>query len=432
MATASRIVPGRRLHTFDAFRNPGYRKLWPAYLLSNVSRWMQMTLLAWLVLQLTDSPLRVALVGFFGMGPMLLLGMIGGVLADRVDRKRLILASLSASLIAALVMTVVLWMDAERYWYAYLVMLVSGIGWALDMPSRRSILPDMMGRSGLTNAVALDSVAMHSSLLVGPVLAGGMISAAGVLGGYMVVNVIYVISVLLMRTVKLPERSNGLNRSHNILGNLIEGIQYVRGNNVILATIWVTLFMNLLMFPYMQMVPVIAKNTLHVGPGLMGILMGAPGLGALAGSMLIASAGRLSYHGRIYLSGSMLALAALMAFSLSQWYLASLPILVVLGLGTSGFATMQSTITMLVASDEMRGRALGVMSLAIGAGPLGALLVGVVASAVSAPFAIGLNAALCAMLIALVAAMMPTLWRGSLEEPPVEPAQQVTTATPRG
>ena len=406
----------RRLHTFDAFHNPGYRLLWPGYLFANVSRWMQITMLAWLVLELTDSPLRVALVGFFGMSPMLFLGMIGGVLADRVDRRRLILASQSVSLIASVMMAAVLLLGAEQYWYAYLVMLVSGIGWALDMPSRRALLPDLMGRSGVTNAVALDSVAMHCSLLLGPVLAGTLISVVDVSGGYLAIASFQLVSVLLIRAVRLPGPPKRYGQSANIVGNLIEGFRYVRGNKVILATVWVTVFMNLLMFPYMQMVPVIAKDTLHVGPGLMGVLMGASGLGALVGAVLIASRRTITYHGRLYLGGSLVALATLMAFSLSTWYLASLPILVILGLGTAGFGTMQATIMMLVSSEEMRGRALGVMSLAIGAGPLGAVLTGAVASAYGAPFAIGLNAAIGLVLLASIAVLMPSLFAATVPD----------------
>ena len=200
------------------------------------------------------------------------------------------------------------------------------------------------------------------------------------------------------------------------MGNLIEGFRYVRGNKVILATVWVTVFMNLLMFPYMQMVPVIAKDTLHVGPGLMGVLMGASGLGALVGAVLIASLRTITYHGRLYLGGSLVALATLLAFSLSTWYLASLPIMVILGLGTAGFGTMQATITMLVSSEEMRGRALGVMSLAIGAGPLGAVLTGAVASAYGAPFAIGLNAAIGLVLLASIAVLMPSLFAATVPD----------------
>ena len=432
MLTASRIVP-RQLHTFDAFHNPGYRLLWPAYLFANISRWMQLTMLAWLVLELTDSPLRVALVGFSGMSPMLFLGMVGGVLADRVDRRRLILASQVASLLAAVAMAAVLLLGVEHYWHAYLVMMVSGIGWALDMPSRRALLPDLMGRSGVTNAVALDSVAMHCSLLLGPMLAGTLISLVDVSGGYLVVTSFYLAAVLLIRAVKLPGPPKRYGQPANIVGNLIEGFRYVRGNNVLLATVWVTVFMNLLMFPYVQMVPVIAKETLEVGPGLMGVLMGASGFGALLGAVLIASRGGITHHGRFYLGGSLLALVALMAFSLSTWYTVSLPILVILGLGTAGFGTMQATITMLVSSEEMRGRALGVISLAIGVGPLGAVITGAVASAYGAPFAIGLNAAIGLALLVTVGVLMPSLLRPTvLAAQPQAEAAQPAPATPRG
>ena len=266
-----------------------------------------------------------------------------------------------------------------------------------------------MGRSGVTNAIALDSAAMHCSLLLGPVLAGAIITAAGVGGGYVVIIAFYAASALLIRAVRLPKRPTRYGVRHNIVGNLVEGLRYVKGNRVILAALLVTVFMNLFMFPYVQMVPILAKETLEAGPGLMGILMGASGLGALVGATLIASLRTITHHGRLYLGGSMIAMAALMAFSLSTWYLASLPILVILGLGTAGFGTMQATITMLASSEEMRGRALGVMSLAIGAGPLGAVLTGAVASVFGVSFALGLNAAIGLVLLASIAVLMPSL-----------------------
>jgi MFS family permease len=169
--------------------------------------------------------------------------------------------------------------------------------------------------------------------------------------------------------------------------------------------------MNLLLFPYVQMVPVIARDILGVGPGLMGVLLSAEGIGALFGAVVIASAGDLRFQGRVYMSGSLLAMTALLLFSFSHWYALSLPLLMVMGLGAAGFGTMQATIVMLVAREEMRGRALGVVSLAIGTMPLGALMIGGVASAVSPTFAIGLNASVGLVLIALVAVLAPSLRR---------------------
>ena len=148
----------RSLHTFEAFGNRGYRLLWPANFLAYTSRWMQMTLLGWLVLGLTDSPFLVALVGVFGTLPLLMLGMIGGLLADRVNRRRLLIATQAMSWGAAVFMVVVLQTEMVRFWHAYLASAVTGVGWALDMPSRRSVIHDLIGRAKVTNAIAMDDI----------------------------------------------------------------------------------------------------------------------------------------------------------------------------------------------------------------------------------------------------------------------------------
>jgi MFS family permease len=193
---------------------------------------------------------------------------------------------------------------------------------------------------------------------------------------------------------------------------MAEGFRYVRSNNTIMAIIVITALMNFLLFPSLQvMVPVMARDVMHVGPGLMGTLMAGEALGALVGSVMIASRGTISYHGRIYLGGSALACFMLLLFSLSQSYSVSLPMLMVLGLGSGAFGTMQAAIVVLVASDEMRGRALGVVAVAIGSSPLGALMVGGVAAAVSPSFAVGLNAGLGLGSLLLVGLLMPSILR---------------------
>ncbi len=433
MSSTSQKTPGRvrTLRTFHAFQNRNFRLLWPANFFSYISRWMQMTLLGWMVLQLTDSPFLVALVGFFGMGPMLLLGVFGGALADRLDRRRLLITTQAINSIAVLVMVVLLNTGLVQYWYAYVAMVVSGAGWALDSPSRRSIIHSLLGSSGVTNAIALDSVAMHSSRMMGPALAGVLINLVDVEGGYFVVMAFQLIAVALIWSVRIPPRSetDGGNQtsgpagesdaveskqraghdSPSIFRNLIEGFRYVRGNRIILATIAVTILMNLFVFSYIQIMPIIATDVLGVGPGLMGILIATDGFGSLVGSMFIASMRGFRHHGRVYLGGSMIALFALLMFSFSRSYPLSLGILLVLGLGGAGFGTMQATIIMLVAREDMRGRALGVISLAIGAGPLGALLVGAVANAYSPMFAIGLNAGIGIVALTLVVLLMPSL-----------------------
>ena len=376
-----------------------------------------MTMLIWLVLEMTGSPFLVALVGFFGMIPLLLFGAFGGVLADRVDRRKLLRSTQLINLLAAVAMLALLITDTVQYWHSYLVVLVSGLGWAFDMPARRSMVLDVTGRAGVTNAMALDSVGMHASRMVGPAFAGVLIQTVGLTGGYFVIIALYAISLGFLMVLRLPPREIPAT-SYSVVKNLVEGFIYVRTSRVILGTVIVTVLMNLLLFPYMQMVPVIAKETLDVGPGLMGILMGADGLGAIIGSVAIASFGQLRYHGRVYLGGSLIGLVLVLAFAASQWFAVSLPVLILLGLGTAGFGTMQSTIIVISASDEMRGRALGVISLAIGAGPIGALLIGAVAETTSPATGITIFAIVGILSLSLVSLLMPELRAPMAQQPP--------------
>ena len=182
---------------------------------------------------------------------------------------------------------------------------------------------DLIGRAKVTNAMALDSMGMHASRMAGPALAGGFIAAVGVTGGYYVVIALYLLSIVFLAPLKLPVRTS-VTGSVSFARNLADGFAYVRTDRIILATVIITVLMNLLLFPYMQMVPVIARDTIGVGPGLIGILMGADGLGAIIGSASIASARQIRYHGRVYLAGSLIALTMVLAFAASRWFAVSL------------------------------------------------------------------------------------------------------------
>ena len=391
-----------------------------------------MTTLSWFVLDRTDSAFSVGLVGFFGMVPFLVLGIFGGYLADVLDRKLLIAVTQFLNLISAVIMCVLLSLDIVEYWYAYIAIIIPGLGWSLDMPSRRSLIMDIMGPQGLTNGVALDSVGMHISKMIGPALAGALIAFTGVQGSYILLSVVMAVGCLLFLKVSQPDRPNQIAKSkissgttsdlagsserklmREVFSNLAEGFKYAFSSQTIVAVIVITVFMNLLLFPYMQMVTVVSKNILFVGPLLMGILMASDGLGALVGSTLIASRNKMVYHGRIFLYGSIISLIALMVFSMSSWYLVSLPLLLILGIGTSGFGTMQSAIVLLVSRPELRGRALGVVTLAIGAGPIGSLVVGAVSEWIGPANALLFNSIIGLVLVCLSGLFMPSI-RGKI------------------
>ena len=418
----------RSIHTFDAFLNGNYRLLWASNFFAYVSRWMQMTMLGWFVFEQTGSPFLVTLVGFSGMGPLVVLGVFGGVLAERVDKRRLLLGTLFANLIAAALMAALIFSDLIlstsllQFWHAYVVMLVGGIGWGLDMPSRRSIVLDVLGRARVNNAVALDSIGMHSSRMLGPLLGGALITASryaladgyGLEAGYAATLVFFVASALMllkMRTMARQAPAGGQTAmgARGVKDNLEQGFGYVWKHPTLRAVVLITVFMNLLLFPYQQLIPVVAEEVLMVGATLMGLLLAVEGFGALIGSTLIASASNMTHHGRVYFGGSMLGLLMLLLFSFSEWYGASLSLMLILGLGTAGFGTMQATIILLVARDDMRGRGLGIITLAIGAGPIGALLIGAVAERMGAPIALTINAVLGIITVGLTGLLLSSL-----------------------
>lgn len=421
MSTAHPSASPRRAvrlsRTFQAFNNRNFRLLWPANVCTNVSRFGQMTLLAWLVLELTGSPLSVALVGFFASAPMLLFGLAGGVLADTLNRRTILLVSQAVSLTVSIAMLVVLWTDSVQYWHAYVVALMTGISFTLDMPSRRSLIHDMLGRGGVTNGFAIDSVGQSVSRMVGPALAGALIALAGVRGGYIAVSAIYLVSAGLLWNLRVPIKVGGGSAAPNaIFSNMARGLAYVRGEPLLVGVVVITILMNVMLFPYQNMVPVVAKNILEVGPGLMGILLATDGLGAMIGAVAIASAANLRYHGRLYAAGTTLCLVSLLLFSLSRSYALSLPILLALGVGAGIFGSLQGAMVVLVAPEELRGKALGVMSLAIGTGPFGALFLGIVANIEGPSFALGLNAVAGLAMMGLIALFVPAIRRPILAE----------------
>ena len=407
----------RLSRTFQAFQNRNYRLVWPANVSTNVARFIQTTVLAWFVLYLTDSPLLVALVGFSMSTPMLLFGLTGGVLADTVSRRVLLLSAQAASLSVSLVMLVLLLTDSAEYWHAYVMMLVLGTSFAMEMPSRRSLIHDLLGRAGVTNGFALDSVGQSGSRMIGPALAGGLLTISGVRGGYYAVGALYVASIALLWRLKEAKRAvRDPAAFREIAANMARGLEHVGKDPTLRAVVAITVLMNVMLFPYQHIVPVMARDVLGVGPGLMGVLLAADGLGAMLGAVAIASAPNIRYHGRLYIAASALALSALLLFALSRWYLVSLPVLLLLGVGAGVFSSVQGAIVVLVAPVEERGRALGVISLAIGTGPIGALLVGVVANVKGPAFALAINAIVGVGFAAIIALLMPAIRRPILAE----------------
>ena len=279
---------------------------------------MQMTLLGWMVLTLTDSAFLVSLVGFFSLAPMLFVGLLSGVLADRFDRLKLLRVTQVVGFASAIGMAAILVMGKEEFWHAYVTITLVGSAWALELPTRRSMIHDLVGSSGVTNAVALDSIGMNASAMVGPALAGVLISQVDVVGGYVVVVGFSVVSMVMVWMLRLDIGRRATAVKRRMALDLLVGVRYTIRHRTLLAVVLITIVMNVLFFPYRFLIPVIARDVLGVGPDLMGLMDSVAGLGASAGAIAIASSSNMRRHGLIFIGGSLVAAVCLLGFSFFQ------------------------------------------------------------------------------------------------------------------
>ena len=371
---------------------------------------METGVLGWLILDLTDSPWHVALVGVARSAPLLAFGLFAGLIADRTNRRLVMLCTQTISALMTGILLALLLLNAIQPWQVLLVAFILGCSTILDMPSRRSLIYDLVGPQQVVSAMSLETINNTVGKFLGPLVGGLMIEMTGFAGVYGLLMAVYLVALCFILQVKinLPGQPGP---TQPIWQSLVTGLRYSLHNRVVLGVLCITVIMNALAFSYVQILPVIARDHLRVGPGLMGLLASSDGMGTMIGALLLAAVGKLPAHGRIFALGALIELVSLLGFAASPWYVLSCVLLFVAGLGNAGFSTMQSTIILLAAAPGMRGRAVGVLGLCIGSTPVGLLELGALSAAVGAPAAIGINAAIGLALWLPVVAFTPLLSR---------------------
>ena len=295
----------------------------------------------------------------------------------------------TVNLMVSFSMMLVIFAGAVQPWHVFVYMFITGTAWTVDYSARRSYFSEIFEATRLANAVSLDIVVLMGGNMLGPLLGGSLISLVGYGGTYVVIVTMYLGGITLLLSLPSDAVSRTPMPAGTVATQLVEAAQVIRANRTIWAVLMVTVSFNLFGSPYMQIVPVIARDVLGVGAALYGVLGSAAGLGALSGSLIIASR-RVRRQRTLFSLGAMLMLAAVCSFALSSVYPLSLVLLVAAGVGISGFDTMKSTIVLQAAPPGMRGRVMGAMALAVGTAPLGMLLVGQLAQVIGAQAALAL------------------------------------------
>lgn len=390
----------------ETFRSPGYRCLWLASLLWNLARWMDQVVLGWVVLDMTNSAWDVAIIGALRWLPLLMFGLAGGAVADRVDRRLLLMGAQGLGLSISLSTAALLAVGIFDFGLACVVTFLLGLQWAIDWPTRRALIPDLVGRERTVNAVALEAVSMNLTRIVGPMLAGLLIAFVSPAAAFLVMAGLYTVELAVLKIMPLavqgPRQLSG-----PLLRYLGDGFSQLRAYQPIVGVLLISAFMNILVFPYQQLLPVFARDELNVDAVGLGALSAAAGIGSFAGAMAIASWGRIPRSGLLFWVGSCLMSICLVGFAAANNFTLALLLVGLAGVGQAAFASLQSTIVLGTATDQLRGRAMGALTLAIGSSPIGMIEVGALALVIGAPLAVGLNAAACAALIAVVAARLP-------------------------
>jgi MFS family permease len=389
------VAARRPLPLLAAFQQPHFGRVLASGALWNISRWMTLFLAAFLAAELTDSPLGVQLVGAAFYGPFLI-GAAGGVLSDRYDRRRIIVAYLLLLTPITLGMAVLVLTDAIRLWMLYPFGFVAGFGWILDLTARRALVADLVGDELVVNAFSLEAASASLGGIAGAIGGGAIVGLTGVGEAFLAMAVLQGGALILM--LRLPSPRAPRRATTSWRADLRQGIALLPRHRALVSILGVTVIFNLFYFTFVALVPERAED-LGVGAFGTGVLSGANAIGGTCAALAIASLAHPP-RGRLYVLGAAAALASLPVFALLDLYPVALLALILGGVGVGGFVTMQVTLVATTVEAEARGRALGLLSTAIGVLPAGTVLLGLVAEGIGLGPAIAASA--CAGIVALI------------------------------
>ena len=376
-----------------ALQSPAYRAYWLGTLASvsgfQVVRFGQF----WLMYELTESPLSLGYVGLAQALPGIVFNLLGGVFADKMDQRRLIMATQSLTASLVFVLATLTLMDLVQVWHVVAIaFLAAGVN-AFDEPARHALYPHLIERRAMTSAVALNSAVWQGNRIVAPALAGVIISVADTEAAFYLAGLGSLTMVVVIYFLRVPRFTRGAHGSP--IQDMLEGLDFIRKNSIFSFLIGMTFFNSFFGLAYITLMPVFAVDILEVGADGQGLLMSVGGAGALLATIWLSSRDTTRYKATLILAGAVLFGLSLAAFALSSEYVGSYALAVVLmfavGLFNSAYnISVQSSLQMMV-PDEIRGRVMGFYTMTYSISPLGALQAGALAKLVSVPIAIAIG-----------------------------------------
>ncbi len=395
---------------FRSLRHRDFALFWSGNFLSNIGTWMQNLALGWLIVIMTGSPFLLGLNGFLASAPSLVFSRPGGAIADRLNRKKLMRYTQSAMAILALVLAVLTSVHVVTIGEILLISLLMGTATALNNPAYQALVPDLVQREDLMNAIALNSAQFNMSRAVGPTLAGLALGSLGAAACFYLNAASFLPLIIALMIITVP--ANHLEDRPSVWGAMLEGLQFVRENRLLIILFTVPSFLSLLGLPFVTLMPAYAKDVLHVGASGLGYLMAGAGIGAVIAALSLAARGDLEHKGRYIFASSALFSVALIFVARARTFWGAFLWLVIAGGAMVGALTLTNTTLQLASPPELRGRLMSIYNLTVlGFAPLGNLEAGAVAEALGIRFALALGGAICLLYFVILLLFLPRLRR---------------------
>ncbi len=380
---------------FRALRHRNYRLFFSGQIISLVGTWMQSVAQSWLVYRLTGSSLLLGLVGFAGQIPVFLLAPIGGVVADRYSRHRIVIATQTSAMVLAFILSALTLLGHIRVWEIMLVASLLGIVNAFDVPARQAFIVDMVHSEDLINAIALNSSMVNGARVIGPAIAGVTVAAVGEGWCFFANGASYIAVIVGLVLMVVAPRELGRDTASG-LERIVEGFRWVAKTAPIRALLLLLGLVSLTGMPYAVLMPIFADKILHGGARGLGMLMGASGIGALAGTLILAAKREVRGLGRWIAFASFGFGASMILFASSRSYPLSIVLLIPVGFSMMLQMSASNTLIQTMVPDELRGRVMAVYSMMfMGMAPFGALVAGAMANHIGAPITVALGGLTC-------------------------------------
>ena len=397
--------------SFSAMRHRNFRLFFSGMLVSVIGIWMQSTALQWLVYNLTGSQASLGLVTFVNFLPVLLFSLFMGVITDQFSRRKLLVLTQSWFAILAAILALLTWSEFIQYWQILLLSFLLGIGTALDMPTRQAIVVELVdeNKSDVMNAISINSALFNIARIVGPAIGGVIVAAYGEALAFALNALSYLALIFSLLKMKLSPHPRATSRA-NPIEKMQVGFRYIFGDRTILGLVFMVAAFSIVGFGVLTLVPVFAKDILHIGAEGFGHLLSWQGVGALIGALLLVFFGDRFHKGKLLLVSRILFGPAVIGLAISRTPWLSMAIMALLGYSFITQLVLTNTLLQMLVTDELRGRVLSAYTWALGGFyPLGSLGMGILGDQIGAPAAAVLSGIGCLLLILVNIVAFPSM-----------------------